>query len=579
MTGSFILCCFIFIATFGFFYWIGHYLLYFQEQQFLFVFSTEYVQAFFQKPGGLTELSGKFLSQFYDYPFVGPIIVSTIITLTGFVLLRIGRILQLPDSFSTLFSLIACCLLLFMQTHYYHLMEHNLGFLIILSIFLLFILTEKKIHRHLFISLLPFFYYLVGAYIFIYAGIFLFYNISFQKESTRWILPAVSFFWIGISVIVFKEFIFLQPLKQLAFFPLPIINDDKHKTVFFLLTVLLALYPLIGKLSIKIQIINSRLAVSLVSAVVILATVFFLSKFNNAQTARVVKIEKLAFEEKWDSIIELHEKSPSQNLIGQYYYNIALSETDQLCDRLFFGRQDFSANSLILPWGSNHLNRGAYFYYAVGLINEAHRWAYESMVVYGTNPVNMKMLTKTNLVNEEYLMVKKYTGVLKKTFRYKTWATEYEKIADSPSLIVNKQNLENKRKIRPEKDFFIQVNSPQNNIPLLSGANPNNRKAFECEMAWLMLIKDIEGVVNNLYRLKELGYTKIPRHLEEAALIYNNSKGIIPEMGGLPISQDTQNNFDQYVSIYKNFRLNLTDGKEKIRRNFGNTFMYYFHFK
>lgn len=98
-------------------------------------------------------------------------------------------------------------------------------------------------------------------------------------------------------------------------------------------------------------------------------------------------------------------------------------------------------------------------------------------------------------------------------------------------------------------------------------------------MAWLLLMKDIENVVNRLYRLKELGYTKIPRHLEEAALIYFNSKGILPETGGLSISRETLNHFDQYVSTFKSFRQNRTAGHEKIRNNFGNTYMYYYHFK
>jgi hypothetical protein len=577
--GFCVLCSFIFVTIFGYFYWFGLYLLHFQEQQFLFVFSSDYVRPFFQKPGGLTELAGKFLSQFYYYPYAGPIIISSIITLTGFVLLRIGKKLQLPGSFSALFALIVCCLLLFMQTHYYHLMEYNLGFLFISLILLLFIRAKNRVYQYLFTALFPLFYFLVGANIFIFAGIFLIYNLSFQKGASRWLLPAISLILTGITVIGFKEFIFLQPLNQLVFFPLPIINDDKHKTALFILTIILVLYPLLAKLSVKFQKPNTRLAVSIFSMVVILATGFFVLKFYNAQTARVVKIEKLAFEEEWDSIIKLHENSPSQNLIGQYFYNIALSETDQLCDRLFFGRQDFSANSLILPWGNDHLNRGAYFYYAVGLINEAHRWAYESMVVNGKNPVNMKMLTKTNLINEEYLMAKKYTGILKKTLNYRKRATEYEKITETTSQIINFPDLEDKRKIKPEKDFFIQINSPQNNIPLLFDANPANRKAFEYEMAWLMLMKDIESVMSRLYRMKDLGYTKIPRHLEEATLIYFNSKGTLPDMGGLSISRETLNHFDQYVSTYKSFRQNRTAGQEKIHKNFGNTYMYYYHFK
>ncbi len=94
-----------------------------------------------------------------------------------------------------------------------------------------------------------------------------------------------------------------------------------------------------------------------------------------------------------------------------------------------------------------------------------------------------------------------------------------------------------------------------------------------------MLMKDIESVMSRLYRMKDLGYTKIPRHLEEAALIYFNSKGTLPDMGGLSISRETLNHFDQYVSTYKSFRQNRTAGQEKIHKNFGNTYMYYYHFK
>lgn len=577
--GFYVLYSFIFMTTFGYFYWVGYSLLNFQEQQFLFVFSPEYIRPFLLKPGGLTELAGKFLTQFYYYPLAGSIIIATIFTLTGLVLLRIGKALQLPDSFTAMFVLVICCLLLFMQTHYYHLMVYNLGFLLILLIFLLSIRIVKMDRWYLFIFLLLFFYYLVGAFIFIYTCMTFTYSLLSQKGMNRWGPPAFSVLLLLLTVIVFKEFIFLQPLEQIVLFPLPLVNDDKHKTALNLLTGLLVLYPLIGKLSVKVQKINTRLVIFLFSAGVIFATAFLLSKFYNPQTAQVLEFEKLGFEEKWDRIIELHEKKPSQNLIGQYYYNIALSETGQLCNRLFLGQQDFSTNSLILPWGNDHLNRGAYFYYAVGLINEAHRWAYESMVVNGINPVNMKMLTRTNLINEDYLMAQKYTSILKKTLHYKKWAAEYEKIIDTPSQIINFPDLEYKRRIKPEKDFFIQINSPQNNIPLLFDANPANQKAFEYEMAWLLLMKDIESVVNRLYRLKELGYTKIPRHLEEAALIYFNSKGIMSDTGGLSISRDTQNIFDQYVSTFKSFRQNRTAGQEKIRKNFGNTYMFYYHFK
>ncbi len=158
----------------------------------------------------------------------------------------------------------------------------------------------------------------------------------------------------------------------------------------------------------------------------------------NSQTVRVINLEKLVFEEKWEKAIENQEKYPSENLIGQYFYNIALSETDQLCDRLFYGPQDFGTGSLILEWSSEHLNWGAYSFYTTGLINEAQRWAYEEMVVYGLRPQNMKLLTKTSLLTGNYRLTEKYTGILENTLFYKNWAREYQKMAEDTSFIMNK---------------------------------------------------------------------------------------------------------------------------------------------
>jgi len=36
-----------------------------------------------------------------------------------------------------------------------------------------------------------------------------------------------------------------------------------------------------------------------------------------------------------------------------------------------------------------------------------------------------------------------------------------------------------------------------------------------------MLEKNIQGLVNEAGRIKDLSYTRIPRHIEEALLIYN----------------------------------------------------------
>jgi hypothetical protein len=382
--------------------------------------------------------------------------------------------------------------------------------------------------------------------------------------------------------VIFKQFLLLQTYKQLVLFPLPFINDSTHKVLFWLLTCYMILFPVLWRLagSVSLKKLNIRFISISLLVIVLCTTVIMLITGYNSQTARVINLEKLVFEEKWNEAIEYQEKHPSENMIGQYFYNIALSETDQLCNRLFYGRQDFGTGSLMLEWSSEHLNWGAYSFYTTGLINEAQRWAYEEMVVYGLRPQNMKLLTKTSLLTGNYRMTKKYTGILGNTLFYKSWAREYRKMVEDTTIIRSNPELGNKLRILPKgDDFFIFLESPENNLPLLVDENPANRRAFEYLMSWLMLSKNVEILMNNVSLMKKMGYTRIPRHIEEAILIYYNSKGVYPDMGGLTISNETRLRFDQYFATYMTARQNPSTLKEKMQKQFSKTFWYYFQFK
>ena len=572
---------FFLIAAFGYFCFVGNYVLFFQETQSLFIFSGEHLQPYLLKPGGLLEYAAKFITQFYPGKITGSLILSVILTLPGIILYIINKRLIPEISFSLLFLLIPSCLMLLMQANYYHMMEYNLGFLLILFYYLFSVMSRVKYHRIPVLLLLPLFYYLAGAYVMIFAGIYIIHNLFFEKRIQKYFYSLMLLVISAITFLLFRKIIFLQPVEQIILSPLPLLENVAYKVTFFILTGYLVFYPLICRITIRLKQsrLNTRLY-SFMSVIIVFATtIFLLFRIYNPQTARVVELERLIFGEKWDEAIRFHEKKPSLNLIGQYFYNIALSETDQLCDRLFFGRQDFGAGSLVLPWGDAHMNRGGYFYYAIGLINEAHRWAYEEMVVYGYRPQNIKLLAKTSLINGDYRMARKYINILKRTIYYRGWAKKMEEMADNPDLIQSHPELGAKLKILPKNNFFIQFNEPQNNLPLMLEAQPDNRKAFEYYLAGLLLTKNVEVAVNNIKKMKEIGYTRIPRHIEEAVLIYYNSTGVFPDLGGLTISNETQMRFDQYFTTYIGARQNPSLLKEKMQENFGNTFWYYFHFK
>jgi len=572
-----------FLLSFGYFLWLGNYVLFFQEQQSLFVFSYDFIQPYLLKPGGILELTGKFITQFYTSTFVGAFLVAVILTFPGWILFQINRRLKVQNSLSNLVLIIPSILLLLMQTHYFHFMEFNIGFLLVLLFFLFAISLQKKNYRLLSIILFPVYYYITGAYVLLFPVVYIIYILLFErnKQGLIYILTLLSVAF--LTVFLFKTVLFLQPFDQLLKYPLPFVSDKRHKLFLISLISFLSLYPIeikiINHFNFKVKKVRPQTMFYLFGIFFFAVTIALLSNQYNNQTANVLHIEKLVFAGKYKEAIDYQETHPTKNLIGQYFYNYALSETDQLCDHLFYGRQDFGVNSLLLPWKKENINWGAYFFYSVGLINEAQRWAYEEMVVYGYRPENLKMLAKTNLINGNYVRAEKYISMLKKTLHYRNWAKQYENLLKHPELISTHKEIGEKRRILPQKNFFIEINAPQNNIPKLLDSNPENKKAFEYEMAWLLLNKNVEEVIRQIKMMKALGYSIIPRHIEEAVLVYYNGTGKLPDLGGLTIRPETTKEFNDYVAAFRSLRQNQVAGKEKMQKRFGNTYMYYFHFR
>jgi len=568
-------------VVFGYFFFLANYVLRFQETQSLFIFSGEYLRHNVSKPGGPLGYAAKFLTQFYAGKVLGPLILSVILTLPGVIIHAINRRVFPDFSFSWLVLLIPSCLLFLMQANNYHMMEHNLGFLLILLYYLFSVSSVKTYHRILVLILFPLVYYLAGAYGLIFTGMFLVHVLFLERGKQKYVYAALSLALAAVSFLVFWKLLFLQPFRQIIWSPLPLLDTAAYKATFLILTGYSIFFPLVG--SIPIPLFNNRFnrwPYSVVSKVILLAMgLFLLIKEYDPQTAKVVELERAIYAEEWDEAIRLQEETPSRYRTGQYFYNIALSETGQLCDRLFGGAQDFGPNSLVLPWAVENLTNGAYFYLAIGLPNEAHRWAYEDMVVYGYRPQNIKLLAKTSLIYGDYRMAKKYANILKRTFYYRGWAKSLVEMADNPDLISSHPELMGKLEILPKSEFFTEYNQPENNLPLLLEAQPDNKKALEYLLAGLLLTKNLEGAANSIQGLKEAGYTRIPRHLEEAAMIFFSATNRFPDLGGLAISSETQARFEAYSTAYGEARRNPPTMREELEAEFGDTFWFYLHFE
>ncbi len=570
----------LFVISLLYFCFIGSYIFFYQENQMLFVFSGDYLKQFAVKPGGLLVYAGNFLSQGYFSNIYGAFILTAVFILNAIIFLEINKKLSSDRTFSLLFASLAACVLIVMQTNINYLMHNNLGVMAAGLYFLISVSSGKTISRISALAFFPLFFWLAGAYAWIYLGMYMFYNIS-RKE---FIIPVCLLIAGSLSLLIFKGIIFLQPLRELLYYPVPPVDYFSKPFMLWMFVMFFILYPVLVKLPglIKKNEKYLRPVPAWSMLVVLLSTIFLMSKNYNQDTADLFRLEKLFIARDWDGVIRQQEKLRSRNPVAEYYYNTALSESDMLCDRLFSGPQDYGSGTISIPWNSqismNKLFRGAYFYYAAGLINEAHRWAFESMVTEGYHPENIKLLIKTDLINGHLKVAEKYIDVLGKTLHYRKWARKYEAMLKDPDLIKNDTELGEKIKLKPKDDFIIRIRNPRRNITSLMQSNPGNRRAFEYNMAWLMLEKDFNGIVSEIDQMNRMNYSKIPRHIEEAAVLLKADIGPSPGLNML-ISNDTQSRFSKYVTSIMSFDRTKSPEGTAIQKEFANTFWYYLDFK
>lgn len=569
----------LFTVTFIYFYFFGTGIFLYQENSSLFIFSAGYFQKFADKPGGLINYAGNFLIQFYYSTFLGSLIISILILLIFLILQNIVRVLNAGRPFRLLFILLPSCLFMLLQTRYDFRVHQLLGFLTVLTWFYVSIATVNIKIRLISIILFPLVYYLAGSFTIVYLGLFIFYNLFYQKGLLSYLITVALFTLAVVTFFAFKYLLFFQPDRWLLEYPL-FLNDTSRLTTFLsLISGFIILYPFFIKSSDSLVLKKKSVKYSpLITIMIILpVTVFILIKNYDPAGADVMKFEKMVYNRDWDGVIRKHEELQSSNIIEQYYYNLALSEKGLLCSRMFFGRQSYGSMALSLIRDDEQSFRAMYFYYTVGLTKEAHHLAYENMVQHGYRPENIKMLIKTELIDGNFKIAQRYINVLKKTLHYNKWAIKYEKMLYNPDIVKSDKELGAKLKLLPSKDFFIETDDFGNLDRLLQG-NPDNRIAFEYKLARLLLEKDLMALGSEVKKLKGLGYDHFPRHIEEAIVSLVNITKEFPDMGGLTISPDTDQRFIRYFSDLKSFKGNRKLIEKQISKADRNTFWYYLQF-
>ena len=570
-----------FLAGVFYFYWFANYIFFYQEKSQLFQTTFSFFKEKLSQPGGFLNYLDYFQTTIYYYPLLGAILVTIEIIVLIVLVSAIGKRISGNNVFILPFLLGG--VLFFLQTHYQYRSLNTIGIFSQLFFFFATIRLFKDKSEWIPVVLVPINYFLFGSFSCLFLVMFIIW--LSQKREKHWLVKiAVMLIWEFLFFYVAKEFLFFQTIQNLLIFPFSAAKTGEQTPLFIAVMVLSGLLPLLflikPKFVKKISINKLSLLPIMPMVLIIIAGVLSVKRIDK-KNIHYFYVEKLFYQQKYKEIIAFNSGFPSNNILTGYLNNIALAETGQLGDKLFSFPQSADGGSLFLKWDlvTEVLRRGGYFYYTIGMINEAQRWAYEYMVMRGLTPEGLKMLIKTELINGNYKVAQKYISILKNTLFYKREAQQFEKLLFDDVAVNRHPELGQKKALKTKQDFFVLSDEPAANLDLIIEADSTNFAAIEYKMALLLLQKDMKGIVHLLPVLEHCGIQEIPQNVEEAVVTYQQLKlGELPDLKTLRIKLETIQRFRQYYQIFQQNNSNKEQAKRALAKDFSDTFWYYVFF-
>ena len=289
----------------------------------------------------------------------------------------------------------------------------------------------------------------------------------------------------------------------------------------------------------------------------------------------MLKTEQLVKSGEWEKVLEYtngYLMTGRSNQLISYFHHLALYHTGQLPYRLLDYPQKQGVKGLYFPWNSDSRESeyGHILYEELGYINEAQRWEFESMVVWGETAPHLINLARYNIVNHRPLVAQRFINKLKQSLFYREAALELESLVNGGKVPGLRNALDGKVDT-PAR--FANVLNIGPELQYLCENDSTNKMAFEYLMSNLLLSNHVVRFVDNLKLMSHFSYTELPRIYEEALYIYKLGVGEEEfSKVGIKISPATEDRFKRYYGLVQSKQWGT------LQKEFGNTYWFYLNY-
>lgn len=502
------------LVLFFFFFKILPYHLFHREQIQLFMFSSETLIQYFERPAALACLMGDFLTQYFYYEGAGPAVLALVLLLWGFIVFRllipcIGRWAWLPAVLAVAWEAGRQCGIIYPLSATFALIG---GGVIALCF-------RRYMHKSWKIALL------VGL-----------------------ISVAASYYLFGCGVWLTTIFLFSR----------------KNLWIWFLLLAETCALPAMARRSYLFT-WSQTYAYP--------ATSWY--NIPNLEREHQLRIDCEMYFGRLDRVQAALSEKDQHSSFTTYYYNLLNAQKGQLPYKLMEYYQPASLG-LFLPVAPTSTYITIYaaneLWFTLGDMTMAEHATILGMIFSPnhTGARAIKRLAEINLINGDEAAAMKYLRLLKKTLCYREWAERRMPGRQTPEVC---RWLERKRQLLPATDVLRNSGNVPLSLRHLLRTHSENELALNYLLCYDLLNKDIGAFAKDY---QEFAANKVPCRLyAEGLLIYlAGNKAPIDEVKRWRIDPLVLDEFNEYSKLYE---AGNGDGTA-LQAKYGKTYWFYFHY-
>jgi hypothetical protein len=229
-----------------------------------------------------------------------------------------------------------------------------------------------------------------------------------------------------------------------------------------------------------------------------------------------------------------------------------------------------------LQGGLNSCRAQSRTFYEMGLVSEAEHMAHEALEAEGERPDLLWLLARINVLKGRPKAARVFLKVLGQTLFQRQQANEYRQRLEVDPQLSGDPELADIRSRMLTNDVAHQEFPADTMLLQMLERNSTNQMAFEYLMVNYLLELKIDKLVDRLWQLDSFRYAHIPRHFEEALLLYEQIRHVHVGLRDRTVRPETLERFRRFSQAMTEKKFENPDGARLMAQEFGDTFWYYY---